>query len=414
MKYLAFPFLIFIILMSSCKTKAQLVQSDTTEQVMKDIMMLSSDEMEGREVGTKGEKLAAEYLANRMKNIGLVPKGDNGTFLQEFSKKTSSNPHLDETADGNVIVGYNLLGYINNNKPHTVVIGAHYDHLGYGGFGSMHKGEPAIHSGADDNASGVAGVLRLAEQIKKLKDLNYNYLFILFSGEERGLWGSNIYVNKKLDDKSMVNYMVNLDMIGRLKENNLLSVSGVGSSDQFDEVLDKSLIGNLTIKKQSTGIGGSDHASFYNAGIPVLSFFSGMHLDYHKPTDTYEKINYKGLVSITDYILNVVKTLDGKPKQLFVKAASSSNEEQVSFKVTMGIMPDYMYEGKGVRVEGTREEKPAANAGIEKGDIITKIGDLEIIDMQAYMKALSSFKSGDTIDVMIKRNNEDLLKKVTF
>ncbi|MBK6783404.1 MAG: M28 family peptidase [Saprospiraceae bacterium] len=182
-----------------------------------DLLTLSSDEMEGRETGKAGEKLAAEYIENRFSSLGLRPKGDNNTFFQTFKKKLKAHPHAEISESDPEISGRNVIGYIDNKKPYTVVIGAHYDHLGYGeGGGSLHAGEKAIHNGADDNASGVTGLIYLAEALQKKEYANNNYLFIAFSGEEKGLLGSNFFINNPTVDKNSINYMINMDMIGRL------------------------------------------------------------------------------------------------------------------------------------------------------------------------------------------------------
>ncbi|MFZ1455837.1 MAG: M20/M25/M40 family metallo-hydrolase, partial [Saprospiraceae bacterium] len=184
------------ILVSSCSRKAALPISNPKQNISTDIITLSSDDMEGREIGTEGERKAGEYIANRFKSIGLTPAGNDKTYYQTFTRKKSNNPHGDDaSSSGTSVTGHNILGYIDNNMSSTVIIGGHYDHLGYGQEGSLHAGERAVHNGADDNASGVAGVLYLAESIKRSGLKNHNYLFICFSGEEKGLWGSNYFVN---------------------------------------------------------------------------------------------------------------------------------------------------------------------------------------------------------------------------
>ena len=198
------------------------------EQLRTDVSYLADDKLEGREIGTTGEQLAAEYIAKRYQEIGLTPKGIDGYF-QTFSRKQEQNPHSTAPTDTGRVVGRNVAGFIDNGAKTTVIIGAHYDHLGYGAHGSLHTGEPAIHNGADDNASGVAVMLHLAETLKNGPKAN-NYLFIAFSGEERGLWGSNFFAKEPTIKVENVNYMINMDMVGRLNEENTLAVNGTGNS----------------------------------------------------------------------------------------------------------------------------------------------------------------------------------------
>ncbi len=249
-------------------------------QMRVDVVYLASDYLEGREAGTKGEMLAAEYIARRFEAIGLAPKGDNKGWIQVFDFKYNPNPHA---AGGESRQGRNVVGYLDNRAKTTVVIGAHYDHLGKGEFGSRHAGEPAIHNGADDNASGVAALIYLAERLKTSKAKKNNYLFIAFSAEELGLIGSKAYVNSATFDATSINYMLNMDMVGRLNEENVLAINGAGTSPVWKETLPKITAGNLKVKTTDSGIGPSDHTSFYLKDIPALHFFSGQHTDYHKP-----------------------------------------------------------------------------------------------------------------------------------
>lgn len=407
--------LVFMVLFAaSCSKKYTYPIEFPKQNLALDIITLSSDEMEGRETGSPGEQKAGEYIVSRFQEIGLSPAGDNKTYYQAFTRKMSGNPHGDQPAEnGKSVTGRNVLGYIDNKAASTVVIGGHYDHLGYGKEGSLYVGEPAIHNGADDNSSGVAGVLFLAESIKKSKFKNYNYLFICFSGEEKGLWGSNYYVNHTGTEKTKINYMVNMDMIGRLNQERKLAISGIGTSPSFNAVLDGVKEPSFSLKRDSSGLGPSDHASFYNAGIPVLAFFTGQHGDYHKPSDDAPLINYEGVKDIVQYIYNVVKSLEKQPKLTFLKTRDES-QSRVSFNVTMGVMPDYLYDGKGLKLDGVKENKPAHLAGLQKGDIVIKLGEFDIADIQAYMKCLSVFKSGQTVDMTYIRDGKEIKGKVTF
>ena len=415
-------FLVLLISFISCKTakdSTAVVPSDKKIEIAVDlgnikidVETLSDDKMEGREVGTPGEKMAAEYIASRMKAIGLSPKGTKD-YYQYFVKKNSTNPH-GEVNDGDPsIKGTNVVGYIDNGAKQTVVIGAHYDHLGYGGFGSLYVGPPAIHNGADDNASGVAGMLHIAEALKMQQYHNNNYMFIAFSGEEKGLWGSNYFAKHPTIGKEGINYMINMDMIGRLGDERKLLMYGSGTSPVWQEVLPSDKDHTFAIKDDPSGMGPTDHTSFYLEDIPVLSFFTGQHSDYHKPTDDAHLINYVGINEITDFILKVINATQSKGKLPFTKTKDAS-QEKMSFKVTLGVMPDYLYDGEGMKMDGVKEDRPAGNAGMIKGDVVVKMGDLPIKDMQDYMKALGKFEPGQTVPVTILRKGKAMVLPVTF
>ncbi|MGB0176829.1 MAG: M28 family peptidase, partial [Owenweeksia sp.] len=273
------------------------------------------------------------------------------------------------------ITASNIMGYVNNGAEKTVVIGAHYDHLGYGGSSSLYRGETEeIHNGADDNASGTAGLLELARNVgsRKKEFSKFNYLFVAFSGEEMGLLGSSYFVkNSPIPTNSMA-YMLNMDMIGRLEEG-VLAVNGVGTSPIWPDMVRKRECSKLTFKTSESGVGPSDHTSFYYREIPVLHFFTGTHMDYHKPSDDFEKINISGEVEVLQFILNLMYNLEEESLIEY----TPTREETTSaprFTVTLGVLPDYMYSDKGMRIDGVTEGKPAARAGMKAGDIIVQMG----------------------------------------
>jgi len=381
-----------------------------------DVMVLAHDSLKGRKTGSKEEKIAADYIAKRFSDMGIAPKGKEGYF-QEFTYKASKNPHQEaiftlETNDSTV-KGHNVVAYLDNQAENTVVIGAHYDHLGMGGEGSLYREGPAIHNGADDNASGVAMMLHLTEGLKqKGAPKGNNYLFIGFSGEEEGLLGSNYYVKNPTIDLQKVTYMINMDMVGRLNNQNTLAVYGIGTSPIFKQVVNENA-GELTIIENESGVGPSDHTSFYLSEIPVLHFFTGQHEDYHKPTDDTEKINFEGMEMVSKYILSIIKDLDKQDKLPYQK---TKNESEVvpDFKVTLGVVPDYLFGGKGMRIDGVSEDKPAQKAGLQKGDIVLKMGEYEVIDMMSYMNSLSKFEKGQTTNVTVERKGELIEVAVTF
>ncbi|GMQ30185.1 M28 family peptidase [Algoriphagus confluentis] len=380
--------------------------------LQEDIVYLAADDLGGRAIGTEGEQKAAEYLAQEFKKVGLQAKGTEG-FFQSFTVSKPSNPHEEAVigTDGEGITGRNVIGFLDKKADKTIVIGAHFDHLGMGGQGSMHRGDSAIHNGADDNASGTAALIGLA-QILKHEQLNSNVLFIAFSGEENGLWGSNYFVKNPTIDLSTVNYMINMDMVGRLKEDNSLAINGVGTSPSFVPVLDQINADSLKLVTSESGVGPSDHTSFYLQDLPVLHFFTGQHEDYHKPSDDSDKINYEGLVKVVRYISRLVTSLDAEPKLAFTKTKDSSDSPR--FTVSMGVVPDYMFDGKGMRIDGVSEGKPAQMAGIQKGDVVVQLGDSTVYDMMSYMRALSAFQKGDSTQVVIERSGQKVEAVVKF
>ena len=410
-------FLLSVTLMIfSCgrKTSMELGDSGLVEIMKKDVMVLADDKMAGREAGTVGEKMAAAYIKERMEKIGLKPGFEN-SFYQDFDRRIRSNPHATtDSPDDKVVNVRNVAGMVDNGKKGWVVIGAHYDHLGYGQEGSLHTGDPMIHNGADDNASGVGILLSLADQLQN-NDITeeHNIIFIGFSGEEKGLWGSNYYVKNAQYNMEDVSYMFNMDMVGRLNSENKLAVNGTGTSPIFEKVLnDKNTMG-FSLVFSASGVGPSDHTSFYLENVPVLHFFTGQHPDYHRPSDDPNLLNYDGMGKIYKYLYDMIMELDKTPDLAFVKTKDES-QEAPRFKVTLGVIPDYLFDGKGMRIDGVKEGRPAQIAGIQKGDVVTKMGDVEIVDMMSYMKGLSSYNKGDQVTVIIERDGKQISKTVTF
>ena len=312
--------------------------------------------------------------------------------------------------------GNNIIGYIDNKAASTVVIGAHYDHLGFGDEeSSLYRGAPAIHNGADDNASGVAALIEIAKTLKNSPDKSNNYLFIAFSGEEKGLLGSNYFMKNSTVPLDKINYMINMDMVGRLKtEEPTLLINGVGTSPAWKITMDYIKLNHLKIKTTESGVGPSDQTSFYLKNIPALHFFSGTHSDYHKPSDDEPLINYNGETQIIQYILELIHRLNDKGKLEFTKTKDEDSESAPRFKVTLGVIPDYAFEGEGMRIDGISEGRPASKAGLLQGDIVIQLGDYNVTDMTSYMKALGMFKKGDTTTVKVKRGNEEKTTDITF
>ncbi|MFC4262992.1 M20/M25/M40 family metallo-hydrolase [Ferruginibacter yonginensis] len=335
-----------------------------------------------------------------------------------FTVKGYSVPNATITiqVQQSVRVGHNVIGYINNNAPYTIILGAHYDHLGYGeDHTSLYTGaQPMIHNGADDNASGTAALIALANWVKKSDLKKYNVVFVAFSGEELGLFGSKYFVEQSGIDVSKVNYMINMDMVGRLNDSTHgLTVGGYGTSPTWGNLI-KTNDTYFKINIDSSGSGPSDHTSFYKKDIPVLFFFTGSHKDYHKPSDDADKINYEGAVAIIKYIEQILTATNNMDKLTFTKTREAAAMGKSSFKVSLGIMPDYTFSGVGVMVDGVSENKPAIKAGVKTGDVLLQLGDYKFTDVQSYMNTLSKFNKGDSTQLKIKRGNEEITLPITF
>ncbi|MBS1608318.1 MAG: M28 family peptidase [Bacteroidetes bacterium] len=316
-------------------------------------------------------------------------------------------------------IGHNVAGYIDNNAANTVIIGAHFDHLGYGEDGSslLRTGEHLIHNGADDNASGTAALIELARLLKNSKIRNTNFLFIAFSGEELGLFGSKYFVENPTINLQSVNYMINMDMVGRFSDStHALTVGGYGTSPAWSNTIAASNPKSFfVVKVDSSGTGPSDHTSFYRKDIPVLFFFTGLHSDYHRPTDDADKINYTGEYRVVRYINDIVTNLSKQNQKLaFTKTRETQTTSSARFSVTLGIMPDYTFTGTGVRCDGISEGKAAQKAGLQTGDIIVQLGGNNITSLENYMQALGKFKKGDKTKVKFKRGNDTVEADVQF
>lgn len=313
-------------------------------------------------------------------------------------------------------MGHNVIGYIDNGAANTIILGAHYDHLGYGeDHNSLYTGTvPQIHNGADDNASGSAALMELSKFLKRSKFKNNNYLFISFSGEELGLYGSKFFTEHPAIPLNSANYMINMDMVGRLNDSTHgLNIGGYGTSPTWGTILsDKDVF--FKLKFDSSGTGPSDHTSFYRKDIPVLFFFTGVHSDYHKPTDDADKINYNGELAVLKFVYRLIGETNDKGKLAFTKTRETQSSGKSNFKVSLGIMPDYTFSGSGVKVDGISEGKLAQRIGVKAGDVIIQLGDHKFTDVQSYMETLSKFKKGDAAKLKLIRGNEELVYDIIF
>ncbi len=328
--------------------------------------------------------------------------------------------HVEQRQDKTANVVALLEGSDPALKNEYLVVGAHYDHLGFGGpsSGSRMPDTTAIHNGADDNASGTALVMELAARLAKEKPaLRRSILFVAFSAEEMGLLGSKYFVEHSPVALKQIKAMFNFDMVGRFdREKNSISVSGTGTSAESDSllrILEKEL--PFSVVHAPDGYGPSDHAAFYAAGIPVFYFNTGVHTDYHTPFDDTGKIDVESESRVGDYAASVIVAVDRLPGALAFR--ESGKKEQAGrtgrkLKVTLGIMPDFAgSEKKGLRVDGVTKDGPAWKGGMKKGDVITAINGLKVENIYEYMSRLQKLKHGTTASVEVIRDgkNEVLL-----
>jgi hypothetical protein len=332
----------------------------------------------------------------------------------------------------------NVVGVCEGNGPlkdETIVMGAHYDHLGYGEPGSFPGSDGKVHYGADDNGSGTSGLLELVRRYGPMKNREgRRIVFIAFSGEEQGLFGSLHYANNPVFDIKDTIFMLNMDMIGRLTmvdvndangttvKKDRIVVYGTGTSTGMDELVEKKNAEfNFQLMKIPGGQGPSDHTSFYNKGIPVLFFFTGTHKDYHRPTDTPDKINVPGLLKVADYAQTFVdhfSTVKDRPDYLKTKGGSEDptdpnrNVSRVNIP-RIGIMPgNYGEEDAGVLVEAVTKDGPAEKGGMKDGDLIIEIGGKPVRNMAGYMQAMGAVKPGSETNIVVVRKGEKVTLKV--
>ena len=391
------------------------------------VRYLADDLLEGRAVATRGERCAGDYIAARFQELGLQPAGENGSWFQSWTVN-SDDPH------GGAVRGEarNVVAILPGSAPHrtqSLVIGAHYDHLGLGGFGSLSPDATgSVHNGADDNASGTAVLLEAARALASGPPLAQDVLFIAFTGEERGLWGSAHYVNSPLLPLEGTVAMLNLDMVGRVS-NGALTVLGTGTAEEWEAILERAnaTIGDpLDLRFNSDGFGASDHTSFYARGIPVLHFFSNTHPEYHRVEDDWELVNAEGMVRVTDLVTAVVRDVvpaaglaaltpvEGAGNPHGVSASGDASSVASGFRVRLGTIPDYSRESGGMAITAVRDGSPAAEAGIEGGDVIVKFGPHDVDDVYDYMAALNEFDPGDEVEIAVLRGEEKLTFKVVL
>ena len=400
--------------------------------LIEDVRYLSADRLAGRLTGSPGADSAAEYIARRFAEVGLQP-GREGWF-QQFQIAPDA-PGV-RRAQLPSMRGRNVIGILPGRDPvlrrEAVIVGAHYDHLGSGEFGSLNPDSTGrVHNGADDNASGTAALIHIARTLAAAPPLR-TVVFIAFSGEELGLLGSAHYVKEPLYGLDGTVAMINLDMVGRLRNGRLI-VYGTATAEEFPALLDSlNWYQGFDLKKQGDGYGPSDQSSFYAMKRPVLHLFTDLHEDYHRTTDDWEKINFEGMARVISFTSGLASALGGRTTPLTfvevpVSAMHAMAERSDSLAVTgsgavqtrgygayLGSIPDMTSSPGGVRLMGVSKGGPAEKAGLRAGDVITRIGDHDVADLQAMTVALRSFKPGDSTAISIVRGADTLKVDVTF
>ncbi len=380
-----------------------------------DIRFLSDDRLAGRLTGSPGADTAAAYLARRFGSVGLQPGA--GGWYQVFTVQRDAPVAQHAHAAG--LSGRNVIGVLPGRDPmlrnEAVIVGAHYDHLGLGDFGSLDPDSTGkVHNGADDNASGAAMLIEIAARLEAAPPAR-TVVFIAFSGEELGLLGSSYYVNHPIYPLSTTLAMINLDMVGRLRQKRLI-VYGSRTAREFPALLDSlNWHAGLDLRAQGDGYGPSDQSPFYAAGRPVLHFFTDLHEDYHRTTDDWQKINVEGLEQVADFTTGLVTALANRsgPLTPVTEAPASpgaGTPTTAGYGAYLGTVPDMSGNPAGerllgVRLAGVRAGSPAERAGLRGDDIITRIGDMNVPDLQAMTDALRSHQPGDTVAIVIRRGN---------
>ena len=373
------------------------------EGMLETVKHLADVKLRGRGIGTPELDTTAASIAKRFEAVGLQPGGDaGGSWYQEWVDPSTK------------LRMRNVVGILPGRNPdlarESVVIGAHYDHLGIQGGSKQNEGK--VHPGADDNASGVAVLLELASRLPLVANMERSAVFIAFTGEETGRKGSRYYVqNAKQYPAARITGMINLDTVGRLGKGKLI-ILGAGSAQEWSAIFQEAAKPlQLALAESTQDLDSSDQKSFHEAGVPAVQLFTGPHADYHRPTDTADKIDGKGLAKIATLTRAVAFTLGNLPAPLTrtvtaapgaVPAAPRSDR-----KVSIGVIPDFTYNEQGVRLGGSQPGGPAEAAGMKQGDIIIQAGTMPISVLKDLSDVLKTKQPGDKLPVRFLRNGKE-------
>ncbi len=399
------------------KALATLAPAFSAKRMMKHVEYLASRKMKGRGLGTKELEEAAGYIAEQFKQAGLIPAGDDKSYFQNFIHKFK---------DKGKIKIKNIIGIIPGNDPELkntyVVVSAHYDHLGLG-WPDVRKGNKGkIHFGADDNASGVAVLLELAKAMGKTSKPKRTIVFAAFSAEEAGLLGSKYFVKHfpATPDNTIAN--INLDTVGRLEGKKILILNGNTAREWKFIFMGTDFVTGIGTDLVSQQLDASDQVSFIRNGIPAVQFFSGPNADYHRPTDTADKIDADGMVKVATVAKEVINYLADRKELLnFRGEKKTANKQKQSGdriktvrRASTGTIPDFAYNGKGVKIGGTVPDSPAEKAGLKKGDVIKKFDGEEVNNLRDYSNLLKQHKPGDKVVITIDRNGKTVKVELTL
>ncbi len=394
---------------------------EAAQRYQADVGWLADDARAGRGLGSAGLAEAGLWIESQFQEMGLEPAGDDGGYRHVFSVPIPNpdNPHSPK----GYLYAFNVVGRIPGNGAlkGAVAVGAHYDHLGFGGEGSLEPDARAIHNGADDNASGTAALLEVARQIAERRgELKRDVVFMAFSAEERGLVGASSLVRRPPEGLVIEDLvaMINMDMVGRLRDDKL-DVLGGDSAEEWDDIVAPMCEQyGFQCRVTGDGYGASDQSAFFAADVPVLHMFTGTHSEYHKPTDDADLINAEGGARIAWMVSDIAGSLANREDRVtLVKTSDGPQERRMTLKARLGTIPDYAGPpdgAPGLLLSDVRPESPAAEAGLKRGDIIVQIGDREIVSIQDYMAVLSEADPGDSAPVIVLRDGERIELDVTF
>lgn len=396
-------------------------QQAEARDLLNDVKFLASDALQGRKIGTPGADTAAAYLARRFEAVGLQPAP--GGWFQRFTVDPDA-PAAQHSGIGGA-AGENVIGIVPGRDPHlqdeVVVVGAHYDHLGLGGFGALDPDSTGkVHNGADDNASGAAALVGIARQVAAHRPAR-TVVLIAFSGEEEGLLGSDWYVKHPLYPLDHTVAMINLDMVGRLRNSRLI-VYGSATATEWPALLDSlNRTARFDLKEHGDGYGPSDQSSFYARHLPVLYLFTDLHADYHRTTDDWQKIDADGLARVTDFAAAITTAVaDRRTGLTFVDVPQPGAQADSMPVVTsgygayLGTIPDMSESPGGVGITGVHAGSPAEKAGIHGGDVIIRMDGHTVADLMGMTEVLRAHKAGDTIEIVVRRDGTDIVTHATL